>query len=48
MERVAAYGIRWAARMATMSFLSSCLPWGVVVVRAPTGVAEDRCPPVFP
>jgi hypothetical protein len=32
----------------TMSFLRIFLPKGVVVVDAPTGVAEDRCPPVFP
>ncbi len=31
-----------------MSFLVSLLPPGVVVVRAPGGVAEERWPPVLP
>jgi len=31
-----------------MSFFASGLPEGVVVVRAPGGVADDRWPPVFP
>jgi hypothetical protein len=42
IDSVAAYGIRCAAMIARMSFLSSVFPFGVVDVRAPGGVAEER------
>src|SRR5512136_2291723 len=45
---VAWYGGSWAAMIASMSFLKSVLPAGVVVVFAPSGVAPDRCMPVLP
>src|SRR5512138_3272368 len=45
---VAWYGGLWAAMIASISFLKSVFPAGVVVVRAPSGVAPDRCMTVFP
>ena len=40
-EIEAAYGMRCAAMMDRMSFLSCGLPRGVVVVTAPSGVADE-------
>jgi len=42
IDNVAAYGIRCATMIDRMSFLSCTLPEGVVVVRAPGGVADER------
>src|SRR5208283_3401137 len=48
LHAVAMYSRWWAAAIASMSFFSTVFPVGVVVVFAPSGVAPERCMPVFP